>query len=61
MTGIWTAVSPAAETWTHFVIFQHPGVVAFLVMDAIILIAASSLMTVQATQVIELTISLFAY
>ncbi|GFY89482.1 hypothetical protein Acr_06g0014220 [Actinidia rufa] len=29
----------------------HPGVVAFLVMDAIILIAASSLMTVQATQI----------
>ncbi|PSS29241.1 Protein like [Actinidia chinensis var. chinensis] len=48
---ICTAVSPAAETWTHFVFFQHPGAVAFLVMDAIILIAASSLMTVQATQI----------
>ncbi|KAL6964180.1 protein S-acyltransferase [Sarracenia purpurea var. burkii] len=50
---IWTGtlVFPAGETWIYFVISQHPGVVAFLVMDSIIFTAASSLMAVQASQI----------
>ena len=52
---------PVGETWIHFVVVQHPGLVAFLVMDAIIFLAAASLLTVQASQVSGLTISLFVY
>lgn len=42
---------PTGETWAHCVIFNYPGIVAFLVMDAAIFIAAATLLSVQATQV----------
>ncbi|KAK4438041.1 putative protein S-acyltransferase 23 [Sesamum alatum] len=50
---IWTSVPalPIGETWTHYVIFNYPGIMAFLVMDAAILIAAATLLSVQATQI----------
>ncbi|KAF8404780.1 hypothetical protein HHK36_009669 [Tetracentron sinense] len=50
---IWTALPaiPTAETWIHHVIVQHPGVVAFLVMDAIILISATTLTVAQIFQI----------
>ncbi|KAF5951184.1 hypothetical protein HYC85_009128 [Camellia sinensis] len=50
---IWMAPMslPVGETWIHFVVVQHPGLVAFLVMDAIIFLAAASLLTVQASQI----------
>uniref|UniRef100_A0A5B7C7M9 S-acyltransferase n=1 Tax=Davidia involucrata TaxID=16924 RepID=A0A5B7C7M9_DAVIN len=50
---IWTAapVLPSEGTWIHFVVAQHPGGVAFLVMDSIIFIAAATLMTAQASQI----------
>ncbi|XP_052192027.1 probable protein S-acyltransferase 23 isoform X2 [Diospyros lotus] len=50
---IWTAAPmlSAGETWFHFMVIQHPGLVAFLVMDTIILIAASCLMAIQASQI----------
>lgn len=54
-TGIWTS-TPALlteETWVHHVVVQHPGVVAFLFMDLIILLASTILTTSQASQVIN--------
>ncbi|KAL8554836.1 hypothetical protein ACS0TY_002859 [Phlomoides rotata] len=50
---IWTSVPPVptGETWMHYVIFNYPGIVAFLVMDAAIFIAAATLLSVQATQI----------
>ncbi|KAI8026358.1 putative protein S-acyltransferase 23 [Camellia lanceoleosa] len=50
---IWMAPMslPVGETWIHFAVVQHPGLVAFLVMDAIIFLAAASLLTVQASQI----------
>ncbi|KAL0356973.1 UNVERIFIED_CONTAM: protein S-acyltransferase 24 [Sesamum calycinum] len=50
---IWTSVPALStgETWTHYVIFNYPGIIAFLVMDAAILIAAATLLSVQATQI----------
>lgn len=39
-------------------IFEYPGVIAFLVMDAAILIAATTLLTVQATQVKDMSLFL---
>lgn len=53
--GIWTAVPalPAGETWIHHVIIHYPGLVLFLILDAIILIAATTLTTLQASQVNE--------
>ncbi|GMH23689.1 hypothetical protein Nepgr_025532 [Nepenthes gracilis] len=50
---IWTAVPriPTDETWLHHVLFNHPGIVAFLALDIIIFISATTLMTVQATQI----------
>ncbi|KAA8545705.1 hypothetical protein F0562_020844 [Nyssa sinensis] len=50
---IWTAapVLPSEGTWIHFVVAEHPGVLAFLVMDSIILIAAATLMIAQASQI----------
>ncbi|KAL0384364.1 UNVERIFIED_CONTAM: putative protein S-acyltransferase 23 [Sesamum radiatum] len=50
---IWTSVPALStgETWTHHVIFNYPGIIAFLVMDAAILIAAATLLSVQATQI----------
>ncbi|KAL0422479.1 UNVERIFIED_CONTAM: putative protein S-acyltransferase 23 [Sesamum latifolium] len=50
---IWTSVPALStgETWTHYVIFNYPGIIAFLVMDAAILIAAATLLSVQAIQI----------
>ncbi|XAR52983.1 Protein S-acyltransferase [Bertholletia excelsa] len=50
---IWTGVPiwPAGETWIHFVVVRHPGVAAFLVMDAMILIPASTLLILQASHI----------
>ncbi|OMO75359.1 Zinc finger, DHHC-type, palmitoyltransferase [Corchorus capsularis] len=50
---IWTGIPalPADETWVHYVIIHHPGIVAFLFLDAIILLAATTLAIVQASQV----------
>ncbi|KAK6136447.1 hypothetical protein DH2020_029803 [Rehmannia glutinosa] len=50
---IWTSVPALStgETWTHYVIFNHPGITAFLVMDAAIFIAATVLLSVQAAQI----------
>lgn len=62
MTGIWTAFPtlPTEETWIHHVVVQHSGVVAFLVMDMILLMASVTLTTAQASQVIDQTIIIFA-
>lgn len=53
MAGIWTSVPALAsgETWLHHTIFNYPGIISFLVMDAAIFIAAATLLTVQASQV----------
>ncbi|KAJ0011006.1 hypothetical protein Pint_33529 [Pistacia integerrima] len=50
---IWTAPLPlhSEETWIHHVLVQHPGVVVFLVLDAVVLTAATTLTTVQASQI----------
>ncbi|KAH6793486.1 Ankyrin repeat family protein with DHHC zinc finger domain-containing protein [Perilla frutescens var. hirtella] len=50
---IWTSLLPVpiGETWTHFVLFNYPGIIAFLVMDAAIFIASATLLSVQATQI----------
>ncbi|XVE67379.1 hypothetical protein DITRI_Ditri08aG0155500 [Diplodiscus trichospermus] len=50
---IWTAVPAlaAGETWIHHVIVHCPGLVAFLILDAILLIAATTLTTIQASQI----------
>lgn len=55
ITGIWTAAQPlhSEERWIHYVVVQHPGVVAFFVLDIIILIAATTLTTAQASQVFD--------
>ncbi|KAK4476949.1 hypothetical protein RD792_016118 [Penstemon davidsonii] len=52
---IWTSVPalPTGETWAHYVIFNYHGIVAFLVMDAAILIATATLMSVQAIQIAQ--------
>ena len=53
--GIWTAIPAlhAGETWIHHVIVHHPGLVAFLILDAIVLISGTTLTTAQAFQVNE--------
>jgi hypothetical protein len=50
--GIWTSTPalPIEETWVHHVVVQHPGVVAFLFMDLILLLASTILTTSQASQ-----------
>ncbi|KAL7119214.1 hypothetical protein ACP275_02G049900 [Erythranthe tilingii] len=50
---IWTSVPALStgETWTHHVIFEYPGVIAFLVLDAAIFFAATTLLGVQAYQI----------
>ena len=54
MAGIWTSVFVLqGETWIHHVIFEHPGVVAFLIMDGSILLAAATLLIVQVSQVMD--------
>lgn len=52
-TGIWNApiVLRPNETWMRYLLFQHPGVVIFLLMDLIIMIGCTTLTTVQASQV----------
>lgn len=53
LAGIWTAVPalPAEGTWIHNVIVEHPGVGVFLLMDIVVLIAGTTLTTMQASQV----------
>ncbi|GFP86830.1 probable protein s-acyltransferase 23 [Phtheirospermum japonicum] len=50
---IWTSVPAVStgETWAHNVIFNHPGITVFLVIDAAIFIAAATLLSVQAVQI----------
>lgn len=50
---IWTALPTlrAEETWIQYVVVQHSGVVAFLVMDIILLMASVTLTTAQASQI----------
>ncbi|XP_061336393.1 probable protein S-acyltransferase 23 isoform X2 [Gastrolobium bilobum] len=46
---IWTSTSAiaAGETWIHHVLVRHPGVVVFLVMDAFVFLAATTLTITQ--------------
>ncbi|KAL4304152.1 hypothetical protein GQ457_10G023170 [Hibiscus cannabinus] len=50
---IWTAIPAlsAGKTWIHLVIDHHPGIVAFLVLDAVVLISATTLTVIQAFQI----------
>ncbi|KAI4296488.1 hypothetical protein L6164_036441 [Bauhinia variegata] len=50
---IWTStlLLAAGETWFHHVLVQHPGVVAFLAMDTVILIAATTLTITQTSMI----------
>lgn len=41
----------ADESWLHHVFFAYPGVIAFLFMDGVILIAAVTLCVIQISQV----------
>lgn len=61
VTGIWTSVLPVptGETWIRYVLFNYPGIIAFLIMDAAIFIAAATLLSVQATQVMVLLFYIF--
>lgn len=54
MTGIWTSTPAlgAGETWIHYVLVRHPGLVVFLVMDAFVFIAATTLTMTQTSMVI---------
>lgn len=49
----WTSVLPVptGDTWIRYVLFNYPGIIAFLIMDAAIFIAAATLLSVQATQI----------
>ncbi|KAL2926784.1 putative protein S-acyltransferase 23 [Bienertia sinuspersici] len=52
---MWTAV-PAistSETWMHYVIFHHPGVIVFLVIDFLIFVSATTLTVAQSGQVCQ--------
>ncbi|KAL9404680.1 hypothetical protein Peur_001652 [Populus x canadensis] len=50
---IWTAAQSLhnEESWIRYVVVQHPGVVAFLLLDVIVFIAATTLTTAQASQI----------
>ncbi|KAJ9705448.1 hypothetical protein PVL29_003470 [Vitis rotundifolia] len=50
---IWTALPTlrTEETWIQYVVVQHSGVVAFLVMDIILLMVSVTLTTAQASQI----------
>ncbi|QCD84219.1 probable protein S-acyltransferase 23 [Vigna unguiculata] len=50
---IWTSTPTllAGETWIHYMLVQHPGLVVFLVMDAIVFIAASTLTITQTSMI----------
>lgn len=56
MTGMWTSIPPLQnnESWIHHVIFKQPGAATFLFIDFFILIAAGTLIIIQAYQVIFL-------
>ncbi|XP_071697138.1 probable protein S-acyltransferase 23 isoform X1 [Rutidosis leptorrhynchoides] len=51
--GMWTSVPTlqSQESWIFHVVFQHPGAAAFLFIDAFILLAAGTLISVQAYQI----------
>jgi palmitoyltransferase len=55
MTGVWTAAQSLQieESWIRYVVVHHPGVVAFFVLDVIVFIAATTLTTAQASQVMD--------
>lgn len=59
--GIWTAIPAlsAGKTWIHLVIDHHTGIVAFLILDALVLISATTLTIIQASQVNEESIFLY--
>lgn len=50
---IWTSIPavPAGETWIHQVLVRHPGLVAFLVMDAVVVVATTTLTVTQASMI----------
>ncbi|XP_027348744.1 probable protein S-acyltransferase 23 isoform X2 [Abrus precatorius] len=50
---IWTSTPalPAGETWTHHVLVRYPGLLVFLVMDAVVFIAATTLTITQASMI----------
>ncbi|KAF5743963.1 putative Palmitoyltransferase TIP1 [Tripterygium wilfordii] len=50
---IWTGIPevPTQETWIHYVIVRHPGVVVFLVLDIVVFIAGTTLTISQASQI----------
>lgn len=50
---VWTAAQSLQieESWIRYVVVHHPGVVAFLVLDVIVFIAATTLTTAQASQI----------
>lgn len=50
---VWTAAQSLniEESWIRYVVVHHPGVVAFLVLDVIVFIAATTLTTAQASQI----------
>ncbi|XP_019234461.1 PREDICTED: probable protein S-acyltransferase 23 isoform X2 [Nicotiana attenuata] len=50
---IWTSVPSMVDggSWLHHVVFAYPGVIAFLFMDGVILIAAVTLCVVQISQI----------
>jgi len=54
ITGIWTSTPAllAGETWIHYALVKHPGLVVFLVMDAVVFFAATTLTLTQASMVI---------
>ncbi|EXB51440.1 putative S-acyltransferase [Morus notabilis] len=50
---IWTSTPTLSfeETWIHYVIVNHPGIVAFLLGDIIVFIVVTTLTTAQASQI----------
>lgn len=50
---IWTSVPllVADESWLHHVFFAYPGIIAFLFMDGVILIASVTLCVIQISQI----------
>ncbi|CAI8618023.1 unnamed protein product [Vicia faba] len=51
---IWTslpALPAAGETWIHQVLVRNPGLVVFLVMDAVVVVAATTLTVTQASMI----------
>ncbi|KAK7400412.1 hypothetical protein VNO78_11618 [Psophocarpus tetragonolobus] len=50
---IWTSTPAllAGETWIHYVLVRHPGLVVFLVMDTVVFIAATTLTITQSSMI----------